>query len=92
MQLEGMRVQLDQQRVAIEQYKADLQARESMLNEIQAAKDSEREDYMAAVSIAQEAKPEEATPPAVVNIVNPAPAPPEAIPFPVPVGGGDILL
>lgn len=71
-QLQTFLAQLEQQRVQIENFKAQMQARESEMEEIRLAREAEVEQYKAAVETAQAQPPAEPTPPQIINITPPA--------------------
>jgi len=71
-------LQIEQQRVQIEQFKAEMQARESQMEEIRLAREVEAKTYQAAVQAMQSQPPAEPTPPQIIN-VQPAAMPPVSV-------------
>lgn len=61
--------ELEAQRVAIEQFKAQMAARESEMEEIRLAREVDAKTYEAAVTTAKETDPKEVTPP-ILNVIN----------------------
>ena len=92
-------MQIEGQRLALDDFKADMAARESQMEEVRLAREADVEEYKAINGLEEVEAPESTTPP-IINIVQPqaAPAPniavlpadPTPVINPVILGGGGL--
>jgi len=71
-QLDSALLQIENQRVAIEQFKAQVQANESQMEEIRLARETDLKTYQDAVIAASNSAPAEPQPPMIVQVPMPS--------------------